>query len=118
MAAGACLSAPGQAALLPEWICSGAVYGLVHAGVRPVLCDVDDTFNMSLQHAQEVAERFDVAMVVLAPYGGFPVEFGRWEAWASMSGAALVADVAQAPDTLAWRRRRCARDGGGHVVPG
>lgn len=103
LAAACCLARPGTAALVPGWICSGVVYALIHAGLRPLLLDVDDTFAMALDHADAAASQHEVGLVVFALFGGLPHGLDAWSAWARRHGVPFVADVAQSPDPSVWR---------------
>ncbi|HET8681159.1 MAG TPA: DegT/DnrJ/EryC1/StrS family aminotransferase [Micromonosporaceae bacterium] len=103
MAAASCLATPGQAALLPGWVCSGVVYALIHAGLRPVPVDVGPDLSASVTHARTLLTRYDVGLAVYAPYGGSPRDLPAWAEWAHRNGVPLLVDLAQAPDPAVWR---------------
>lgn len=103
LAAASCLAVPGQTAIVPGWICSGVIYALIHAGLRPVMIDVGPDFDAAVDHAAAVARTHNIGMAIYAPYGGNPVGLGEWCGWARHMEIPLLIDLAQAPDPQVWQ---------------
>ncbi|MFV2195471.1 DegT/DnrJ/EryC1/StrS family aminotransferase [Nocardiopsis sp. LOL_012] len=104
LAVASCVSSPGHAVLMPGWICSGVVNAVIHAGMRPVMVDIDESFGMSPVHADGIAATAEIGFVLYAPYGGFAIDLALWQRWAEGHDVPLVIDLAQTPDPLVWRK--------------
>jgi dTDP-4-amino-4,6-dideoxygalactose transaminase len=87
---------PGSEVLLPSFACAGVVVPVVQAGHRPVLVDVDDDFNMSVESVATAGSP-QVRALILPHFGGLWTRAAdAIVAWAKEHGVAVVEDVAQA----------------------
>jgi aminotransferase len=95
---------PGSEVLLPAFACAGVVVPVVQAGHRPVLVDVDDEFNMSVESVAAAGSP-DVRALIVPHFGGlWTRDADAIFAWARQNGVAIVEDAAQAQG-LAHARR-------------
>lgn len=90
--------APGSRVLTPAMTFAGAVHAIIHAGLTPVLVDIDPyTMNSAPQHVAAAAARCGGAdaMVVLH-YGGAPAPVAELAAAAGLPLSRVVEDAAHA----------------------
>ena len=86
---------PGSAVLSPTLTFCGAVQAIVHAGLRPVLVDVDErTLTLNPCDVAEAAERHSARGMVLQHMGGYPTPVGELTAAAGLTPADVVEDAA------------------------
>jgi dTDP-4-dehydro-2,3,6-trideoxy-D-glucose 4-aminotransferase len=91
---------PGSEVIIPSYACWGLGVPLLAAGLKPVLADVDDQLNLSLEGAR-AADGPDVEAVLVAHLGGaFARDTEAIVAWARERSLAVIEDVAQAVSLL------------------
>jgi len=88
---------PGDSeVLIPSFLCSSVAVAVIQAGLRPVLVDVDEQFNIRLESVLE-ADRAQVRAVVLPHLSGcWARDAEALVAWARGRGVLVVEDAAQA----------------------
>ncbi len=85
---------PGAPVLTPTLTFCGAVQAIVHAGLRPVLVDVDEeTLTVSAEGVAKAARNGAAAMVV-QHMGGYPVDGGELAMAAGIPAGNVVEDAA------------------------
>ncbi|WP_433503770.1 DegT/DnrJ/EryC1/StrS family aminotransferase [Pseudonocardia halophobica] len=86
---------PGSAVLTPTLTFCGAVQAIVHAGLRPVLVDVDDlTLTLNEHDVAAAAARHDARAMVLQHMAGYPVAVAELTAAADLTQDDVVEDAA------------------------
>jgi dTDP-4-amino-4,6-dideoxygalactose transaminase len=90
---------PGAAVLTPSLTFCGAVGAIVHAGLRPVLVDVDEDSLVPDERAVAAAVRRvgKVHAMVVCHLGGYPVDINRLAGAAGLSRHRIVEDAAHGP---------------------
>lgn len=89
----------GAAVLTPSLTFCGAVAAILHAGLRPVLVDIDaDTLVPDERCVAEAVQRAGrVHAMVVCHLGGYPVDVARLTAAAGLVPGRIVQDVAHGP---------------------
>jgi dTDP-4-amino-4,6-dideoxygalactose transaminase len=91
---------PASEVIIPSYACWGLGIPVVVAGHKPVLADVDEQLNLSLEGAQAV-DAAGVRAVLLAHLGGaWARDTEAIVAWANQRELAVIEDVAQASSLL------------------
>jgi len=87
---------PRREVVIPAFTCFSVAGAVVHAGLRPVLCDIDpETFDFD-RHALPKAITGDTLAVVAHHLFGVPSAIAETRALCRARGAYLVEDAAQA----------------------
>jgi len=82
--------------ILPSFACRGVVAPVLHAGLRPVLADVDEQMNLRFESVLE-ANHPDVRALILPHLSGCWVNDAETILdWARTRGIVVIEDVAQA----------------------
>lgn len=90
---------PGDEVLVPALTFCATVNAIIHAGLRPVLVDVDEaTFNLEIEYARRVVTSRTKAMV-LVHFAGYPCDMDKACAFAAEYGLILIEDCAHAIET-------------------
>jgi dTDP-4-amino-4,6-dideoxygalactose transaminase len=91
---------PGSEVIVPSYACWGLGIPVVAAGHKPVLADVDEDLNLSLEGAR-AADGPDVRAVLVAHLGGaWARDTESIADWARERSLAVIEDVAQATSLL------------------
>ncbi|RFU40611.1 DegT/DnrJ/EryC1/StrS aminotransferase family protein, partial [Actinomadura logoneensis] len=89
---------PGSPVLTPSLTFCGAVNAILHAGLRPVLVDVDeDTLVPSERTVAEAAARTRPLAMVTQNQAGYPVDVPALAAAAGLDRTRVVEDAAHGP---------------------
>jgi dTDP-4-amino-4,6-dideoxygalactose transaminase len=98
---------PGSGVLVPTVTFCGAVNAVLHAGLRPVLVDVDAQTLMPDERstAQAVRRSGPVAASIVLHYAGYPADVAALAAAAGLTPARVVEDAAHAVGASALGRR-------------
>ena len=89
---------PGAAVLTPSLTFCGAVNAILHAGLRPVLVDIDEhTLVPSADTVRAAAERVPPAAMIVQNQGGYPVDVEALTAAAGLDRTKVVEDAAHGP---------------------
>lgn len=87
----------GSAVLTPTLTFCGAVQAIIHAGLRPVLVDVDeDTLAVSPEGVARAA-RHGASAMVIQHMAGYPLDGDELAAAAGIAPGAIVEDAAHGP---------------------
>jgi perosamine synthetase len=85
----------GTPVLTPTLTFSGAVHAIVHAGLQPVLVDVDEaTLTMNPEDVAAAAERSGARALVLQHMAGYPSPVAELTAAAGLGPGSVVEDAA------------------------
>jgi dTDP-4-amino-4,6-dideoxygalactose transaminase len=88
--------APGSGVIVPSYACAGVVLPVMQAGLRPVLADIGDDLNLTLD-AVRAAHEPDVRAAIVPHLAGVWVrELDDIVEWAGRSGIRIIEDVAHA----------------------
>jgi dTDP-4-amino-4,6-dideoxygalactose transaminase len=86
---------PGSPVLTPTLTFCGAVQAIIHAGLRPVLVDVDEsTLTVSKEGMAKAANRFGASAAVVQHMAGYPVDVSAVASAASIPTENVVEDAA------------------------
>jgi perosamine synthetase len=86
---------PGAPVLSPTLTFCGAVHAIVHAGLRPVLVDVDEaTLTLAPRDVAAAAERFGARAMVVQHMAGYPAPVAELTVAAGLNRADVVEDAA------------------------
>ncbi|MQY06909.1 DegT/DnrJ/EryC1/StrS family aminotransferase [Actinomadura macrotermitis] len=89
---------PGSPVLTPSLTFCGAVNAILHAGLRPVLADIDaDTLVPSPATVAAAAARVRPAAMVVQNQGGYPVDVAALTEAAGLDRTKVVEDAAHGP---------------------
>ncbi|MFC4910289.1 DegT/DnrJ/EryC1/StrS family aminotransferase [Actinomadura gamaensis] len=89
---------PGAPVLTPSLTFCGAVNAILHAGLRPVLVDVDeDTLVPSAETVARAAARTRPRAMVTQNQGGYPVDVAALARAAGLDRTRVVEDAAHGP---------------------
>jgi len=83
---------PGDAIVIPAYICESTVEPLRRAGYRVVFVDIESDFQLDPYKVLETAEIYDAKAVLAVHYFGFPLDFGRLVALLHSSGVRVIED--------------------------
>jgi perosamine synthetase len=83
---------PGDAIIIPAYICESTVEPLKRAGYRVVFVDVESDFQLDPDKVLETAEICDAKAVLAVHYFGIPLDFGRLVALLHSSGVRVIED--------------------------
>ena len=87
---------PGAGVIVPSYACAGVVMPVIQAGLRPVLADVGDDLNLTLETIRAAHEP-DVGAVVVPHLAGVWVrELDDIVEWARGAGLYVIEDAAHA----------------------
>ncbi|MCP2335059.1 perosamine synthetase [Actinomadura rupiterrae] len=97
---------PGAPVLTPSLTFCGAVNAILHAGLRPVLVDVDeDTLVPSEETVAKAAARTGPKAMVTQNQGGYPVDVAALAAAARLDRTRVVEDAAHGPGAARGGRK-------------
>jgi dTDP-4-amino-4,6-dideoxygalactose transaminase len=85
----------GAEVILPSYSCTGVVQPVIDAGLRPVLIDVDDELNSSVESVEAAGRPRVVAVVVPHLAGVWARDIQEIAGLAETKGWMLIEDVAQ-----------------------
>lgn len=97
---------PGSAVLTPSLTFCGAINAILHAGLRPVLVDIDeDTLVPSPETVAAAARRCAPAAMIVQNQGGYPVDVPALAAAAGLDRTRVVEDAAHGPGAARGGKR-------------
>jgi perosamine synthetase len=97
--------APGTPVLTPTLTFCGAVHAIVHAGLQPVLVDVDEsTLTLAPETVAAAAGRTRPGAMVLQHHAGFPAPVPELTAAAGLPPWAVVEDAAHGLGAMVGER--------------
>jgi dTDP-4-amino-4,6-dideoxygalactose transaminase len=85
---------PGDEILVPSLTAFPSIEPMIHAGARPVFCDIDDTFTIDLADARRRITKRTVGILPVHLYGR-PADIDGIQKLASEHGLWVIEDCAQ-----------------------
>lgn len=104
VALGALGVGPGDEVIVPAWSWISCFTSVVRVGGRPVLAEVDDTFNLNPSEISRLATPRTKAVIVVH-YQGVAADMNPILAAAKKAGIAVLEDCAESPGAL-YRGKR------------
>jgi len=80
--------------LVPDFCYSAVASSVIHAGGKPVFCEIDSDWNLSLESARKMVSP-DVAAIVTVDNYGVARDWAQVHSWARLNGLAVIHDSAE-----------------------
>ena len=100
---------PGDEILVPSLTAFPSVEPMIHAGAKPVFCDIDDSYTMCPQDAKKKITSRTVGILPVHLYGR-PADIGAFQALAADYGLWIIEDCAQSHGAR-WKGKRAGSYG-------
>jgi len=100
---------PGDEVLVPSLTAFPSIEPMIHAGARPVFCDIDDTYTIDPEDARKRITQRTVGMLPVHLYGR-PANIDAFEKLAADYGLWMIEDCAQSHGAK-WRGKRAGSYG-------
>ncbi len=85
---------PGDEILVPSLTAFPSIEPMIHAGAKPVFCDIDDTYNIDPEDAKKRITKRTVGILPVHLYGR-PVNIDAFQSIAQQHGLWMIEDCAQ-----------------------
>jgi perosamine synthetase len=95
---------PGAPVLISTMTFCGAVHAIIHAGLRPVLVDIDEETLTPTPDTTRKAARLGAAAMVVTHVAGLPAQVGELTEAAGLTSDRVIEDAAHALGTSVGKR--------------